>query len=241
MTQPIAIQHSDIDDITLRGIAYTMLILRKASERVARRYRDVAANAWLKFVHVALRIQQSNLWCVVAETWQDYCKSILGISASRIRQYKGAAEYVEAINDAGYACEASERDLRRLRQVVKSDDPLMPVTYETGQTVAQILGLAAPTAAVYRHAYETLQEADSTGAVDIDGAQVAASIPDAVEGAVLSNIAEAKRRNVATMQGKQRVSGTLRRLGHGWQFVPDETIDLPDEVRVTFYIEVAKN
>lgn len=217
-------------------IARLTFVWRKLRERRAMKYRDVAATAWMKFCRIAMQIKQSGLWKFVARTWDDYCKSRFGITASRVRQYKGALAYAEAIMESGNAMEETEGNIRKLRSVVKADDPLMVGTYKTGMSVASDLGLATPSKAIYRHAYETLQEVAITGHADVGGAQIAAGIPGAIEGAVLAKMAESKARNVSRMKGSQKISGTLRRLGAGWQFIPATNIDLPDELEVTFYV-----
>lgn len=229
------------DESLIPAIAQVTFVWRKLRERRAMKYRDVAATAWMKFCRIAMQIKQSGLWKFAAKTWDDYCKSVFGITASRIRQYKGALAYAEAIMDAGNALEETESNIRKLRSVVKADDPLMIGTYKTAMSVASDLGLATPSKAIYRHAYETLQEVAITGHADVEGAQVHAGIPGAIEGAVLSKIAEAKVRNVSRMKGSRKVSGTLRRLGEGWQFIPAGNVDLPDELEVTFYIKETGN
>lgn len=232
---------AEIGETSIAILARLTFIWRKLRERRAMKYRDVAATAWMKFCRIAMQIKQSGLWKFAARTWDDYCRGVFGITASRVRQYKGALAYAEAIMGAGDAFEETEGNIRKLRSVVKADDPLMIGTYKAAMSVAADLGLATPSRAIYRHAYETLQEVAVTGHADVDGAQVAAGIPGAIEGAVLSKMAEAKARNVSRMKGSRKVSGTLRRLGAGWQFIPAGNVDLPDEIEVTFYIRESEN
>lgn len=222
--------------------AYLVFKWRVRMESKARLYRDKAAMAWMQFCKTVLAIKQSQIWKFTCDNWDEYCRDTFGISSARVSQYKGALAYAQAIEDSGYAFDETEGNLRKLRRVVKPDDPLMIGTYTTAQSVAQELGLQKPSESIYRHAYETLQEASVTGHVDINGAQVSVNIDNAIEAAVMGSINEARLRNIERMEPRTKITGTLTRLGNGFQFVPDDNqdIEIDDSIQVTLYISERK-
>jgi hypothetical protein len=219
-----------------------MLLWLKATEHKAKKYRDLATMAWMQFSQTVMEIKASGLWLSSGMEWDEYCRERFGVSASRIRQYKGVMPYVDALEDIGLVADETESNLRKLKKVIESDSPLLAPVYQAAHSVANELGLKAPSEAIYKHTYEIMSEANITNHVDVDGAQVPLNTPQAIESAVISSLTEANERNKQRLRGNGgiKVAGMMKRLGNGYQFIPSEACELPDEFEVTIYIKQMK-
>lgn len=119
---------------------------------------------WLEFYQCAAQLQVQKAHRQRGLTWADYCKQILGVHDSRVRQLKKAYPYAQALIAAGIT-DLTEADLRHIPKGITHDNPDLLAIFEAARkAMSAVFGnQAAPTAQVYNAVLNVLETAQVTG------------------------------------------------------------------------------
>ena len=182
------------------------LTLQEKEDEAHRYYLNTIEN-WRKFIAVVLDIKASGDWKQRSRTWTQYCEDHLPVSASRIRQLKGAEEIANMLESVT-GVTPNEYQLRQLRSVVPEDDRhLLPEIYSRVHEAT-----STPTRKDYEATYAVLKERETTGGyVSIDGESRIVDITQiAVDEAIIEASKRQKQHITDNAKPKQKLTITLQ-------------------------------
>lgn len=170
-----------------------------------------AFDSWLTLYSYIERLKEYKAHKLRNLTWANYCKQILGVDDSRVRQLKKAYPYAVALIKAGIT-DICESDLRHIPKGITPDNPDLATIFQTARgTMLKLFGSqAAPTAAVYNAVLSVLDDAQATGGyVDTGDGEMTA-----LEAAVATEVQERIYRQQEAIRNGGKWEEVERKVWH---------------------------
>lgn len=218
----------------------------QALETTSKRHLVDAANHWMAFRVIAQEIKDNELYKLSEhKTWHEYVRATWDIDSSKIRQYKMILPYANVLLEVLPSVTVEVETMKKLRQVVAHDNPLMPSVHNLGARVAHALGRPVRVSDLH-HCLRVLEDnAVTNGQPSYGDSNMPFMTIEILEDKVYQEINEAKQRHIARLTPREKITGIPHAIqdvktGLWYAALPMASHAVIIGKQTTFYIDKGK-